>query len=362
MTSTRTSSTTPATRQLWDRLAQLPLAIDSIRCQQLELEGATSFTRLTTEIELEGAGSVGRGEDPAYSTDCQRALPAHFEALPLTGSWTLGSFAEHLDTLQVSPGEQWDDHPNFHRWAIESAALDLALRQTGQSLADVAHRELRPLRFCVSTGLGSPPSTTKLHDWLESWPQIEFKLDASREWDDALVAELAQTGAVRVVDIKGMYEGDWIDNTPDPELYARVAQGLPGVYIEDPKLRDDTRAALGDDGLRRVTWDAPLHSLADLLDAPHPPAAANIKPSRFGSVRELLLVIAYCEEHELPMYAGGQFELGYGRTQAQVLASLFYAESANDIAPASWHTARPGADVPRSPLSLPAGPGFGFEA
>ena len=46
------------------------------------------------------------------------------------------------------------------------------------------------------------------------YPEIRFKLDASDKWTDEVVAELAATGAVDVVDLKGLYDGDWVDATP----------------------------------------------------------------------------------------------------------------------------------------------------
>jgi len=58
------------------------------------------------------------------------------------------------------------------------------------------------------------------------------------------------------------------------------------------------------------------------------------------------------------MYGGGQFELGAGRSQIQRLASLFYADGPNDVAPSVYNEggARPG--LPRSPLPSPEGPGL----
>src|SRR5665809_129848 len=49
---------------------------------------------------------------------------------------------------------------------------------------------------------------------------------ANGKWDDALVAELAATGAVDSVDFKGQYRGTTVDTPPDAALYGRVAEGL----------------------------------------------------------------------------------------------------------------------------------------
>jgi hypothetical protein len=54
------------------------------------------------------------------------------------------------------------------------------------------------------------------------------------------------------------------------------------------------------------------------------------------------------------MYGGGQFELGYGRGQIQALASLFYADAPNDVAPADYNLGDPRPGLPASPLEPPA--------
>ena len=46
----------------------------------------------------------------------------------------------------------------YRRWAYESAALDLALRQNGMSLHEALGREPRPVNFVVSLRLGEPPT------------------------------------------------------------------------------------------------------------------------------------------------------------------------------------------------------------
>src|SRR5690606_14873035 len=97
----------------------LPVRIDSIDASQLELEGASAFTRRSTVVELHGGGHVGRGEDIAYSTDAQAVLPERFRALDLAGEWTIGSLAQHLDGVRIEvPDGMGDDKPGYHRWAL----------------------------------------------------------------------------------------------------------------------------------------------------------------------------------------------------------------------------------------------------
>ena len=53
--------------------------------------------------------------------------------------------------------------PLLRRWGFESAALDLALRQNGLSLAEALGRELAPLSYVVSLGLGSASPENELY-------------------------------------------------------------------------------------------------------------------------------------------------------------------------------------------------------
>lgn len=305
------------------------------------------FTRLTTIVHLRGAGHEGTGEDTTYSEAEQLAFRAAGSVLPAAGEHTIESFSALFEGMS-----------SYRRWAVESAALDLALRQAGQPLWQVLGREPRPLTFVSSMGLGRPPDAGRLLRRLELYPALRFKLDATSDWDDALVEQLARTGAVDTIDLKGQYKGTIVDQGPDARLYTLVAEGFPDAWIEDPALVPETDAVL-EPFRDRITWDAPIHSIADIEGLPFPPKTINIKPSRFGSIEALFETYDYLAEKGIGAYGGGQFELGGGRRQAQYLASLFHPDAANDLAPAPYNDneLRPG--LPESPLEpAPAAAGF----
>ena len=87
----------------------------------------------------------------------------------------------------------------------------------------------------------------------------------------------------------------------------------------------------------RVTWDAIIHSVEDIEALPWPPRTVNVKPSRFGSVERLFAAYDYCEAHGIGAYGGGQWELGPGRGQIQLLAALFHPDTPNDVAPREFN-------------------------
>jgi hypothetical protein len=330
-------------------VSDLPLTIESHALERREQQVSSEFTRVTTLIHLSGAEEEGIGEDVTYSEEDHDRFAAPGAALSLAGTWTLASFSEHLDDLDF-----WPEPPgmeafrDYRRWAFESAALDLALRQDGRSLSDVLGREPRPVRFVVSMRLGEP-STAAVRRVLDLYPATMFKLDARPDWTPELVDELVELGAVDSIDLKGQYTGTVVDNPPDPELYRLVAEGFPEAWLEDPALTEETEPVLAPHR-DRITWDAPIHSVTDIESLPFPPRMTNIKPSRFGTVRRLFEAYDYCEERGIGMYGGGQFELGVGRGQIQYLASLFHPDTPNDVAPGGYNVSPPATGLPTSPL------------
>jgi hypothetical protein len=178
------------------------------------------------------------------------------------------------------------------------------------------------------------------------------------DWTPELVADLAALGVVDSVDLKGQYKGTVVDNPADPALYRLVAEGFPEAWIEDPALTAETEPVL-EPHRDRITWDAPIHSVADIEALPFPPRMVNIKPSRFGTLRRLFEAYDYCAGREIGMYGGGQFELGVGRGQIQHLASVFHADTPNDVAPGGYNLSPLDPELPESPLPpAPGAPGF----
>src|SRR5918992_976501 len=196
----------------WDQLASLPLEIDRYELEGRELAFSEEFVRYTTLITLRGGGEEGVGEDVVYD------------------------------------------------------GLDHTLRQAGRSLAEHLGRELRPLTYVVSMRLGNfgddtPETSERMLRVLERYPGTRFKLDPTNTWSDALIAELAASGAVDSLDLKGQYKGTPVDVDTDPELYRKLIEAFPDAWLEDPDINEETRPVL--EPVRdRITWDAPIHSVA----------------------------------------------------------------------------------------------------
>jgi L-alanine-DL-glutamate epimerase-like enolase superfamily enzyme len=355
---------------LWGLVRDLPLVIEGVALEPLSVRYSPEFERRSTVVHLYGAGQEGIGEDVIYDPELHvldpiSAPPGERAAQPdpphpLLGEMTLASFSQRLAQLDLfgalSPGQP--AYRRYRIWAYESAALDLALRQAGTSLHVALGRQPAPLRFVVSTRLGDPATLDPLEKRLAIAPQMRFKLDPTVSWDDDFVACLVELNVVDSVDLKGFYEGTIVDNPADLELYRRVAEAFPEAWIEDPKLTPDTEAVLAAH-MSRVTWDAPIHEVADIEALAVEPKCINVKPSRIGSLQDLFAVYEHCEARGIACYGGGQSELGPGRGQIQYLASLLHPDASNDVAPSGWNLPQPPVDLPGSPLQ-PAPAPLGF--
>jgi hypothetical protein len=347
---------------LYDRVADLSIDIEDWEFERHERETSSGFARATTVISLRGDGHTGRGEDVTYDTAEHDALHETNPGWGLAGEYTVASFSAALDTTDLFFGRDLDreDFHSYRRWALESAALDLALRQSGTNLGAALDRRYNPVRFVISTRLGDPPTTGRVEEWLAIQPEAEFKLDPTPDWTDELVEDLAATGAVRIADLKGTYEGTVVDNPADSDLYRRVLSGFPEAIIEDPRLTDETRELFAGEE-DRVSWDHPITGIESIESLPFEPRWLNIKPSRFGTVESLLDSIEHCLERDIHLYGGGQFELAVGREHIQTLASLFYPGGPNDVAPGGYNDPELTTGLPDSPLVAPAAPaGLGF--
>jgi hypothetical protein len=333
-------------------VAGLPLAIEHCELLPLVRDTSSGFTKVSIVVRLSGGGHDGEGEDITWDQIDQIELLRRGDQLTwLRGARTFDEVSTLLELANLFPVEPIRESARFYRrWAFESAALDLALRQNGRSLQNAIGRAVRPVSFVASIRIGEPASLRPLHELLQVVPDLRFKLDPTPSWDDDLVGELARLGCVDVIDMKGWYRNLTVAMDPEAGLYNRVIGGLTDAWIEDPALDRGTMALL-EQHRDRITWDEPIHSVADIEAMPWRSRMLNLKPARFGSVRALFDTYDYCAANGIGAYGGGMFELGPGRGQIQYLASLFHPDAPNDVAPEGYNAPSPPPDLPRSPLA-----------
>ena len=321
---------------LYARIADLKLQIDDYALERHE-HVTPEWTRITTTIVMRGGGLEGRGEDVTYEVPEHDVLAAQ-APVDLSGVTTFDEASGALAPFGLG----------YRRWGFESAALDLALRQAGQTLGGALGLSYRPVRFCMSTR----------HDvraWLDGAPGLEFKLDPESAWDDAYIDWLAASGRVRVLDLKAHYAAaTGVSQEPDERLYVACRDRFDDdTTIEDAWFADGW-LDLFRGHEHRLAFDAIIHSVADIEALPFLPRRMNIKPSRFGPIVNLFAAIEFCKAHRIALYGGGQTELDVGRDHIQALASLFYSAAANDVAPREYNEGEARRGLPQSPLPAPA--------
>jgi L-alanine-DL-glutamate epimerase-like enolase superfamily enzyme len=327
-------------RVLWviDALWRIQVTIAAVEREELR-----RGDRWTTLVRLLGDGAEGWGEDVTHDSSDRHAFGA-LDLDGLVGTWTLGDLGEILDGLEaLGAAASWPVVRAYRRWAIESAALDLALRQAGTDLSAVLGLKTAPVSVVVSMRVDDPAPVLRL---LHDHPATRLKLDARSLWTEATLQALVATERVDVIDLKGTAPGSSVHELPGADRYQRLAAAFPDAIFEDPV---PALAEL----LPRIAWDEPIHGLGDLdaLPAPH---AVNVKPCRIGSLTGTLELIEHCRDRGIALYGGGHSEIGPGRGQAQLLAALFYPDGPNDIAPDPLRT---------SPISPPVGlSGFRWES
>jgi hypothetical protein len=337
----------------WERLAELPLTIESVELNFPRLP-LPNFDRVVTVIALKGLGETGLGEDVVYEADEHDRVRSRPPVVEAVGTWTLGSFCERVAATDLFPVEApaHEVSRRYRRWAWESAALDLALRQADTDIATALDRTPKPVTFVSSARVGSPPSLAALQPYLDAVPDLRFKLDAGADWDDAFLAELAAFGRADCVDFKAFYTGTVVDVHISPEHTLRIAKAVPEATLEDVAPGKATDLVAKHDAAR-LSWDAPIEDVADIAALPITPQRMNVKPSRIGSIQGLLAAYDLLHELGAELYGGGQFELSVGRGQIILLASLMHPHGANDTAPVAFHGFKPGGELPSSPLPAP---------
>ncbi|MDX6566462.1 MAG: hypothetical protein QOE10_2124, partial [Gaiellales bacterium] len=201
-------------------VAGLPLVIERCELQPLVRDTTSGFTKVSIVVRLSGGLHVGEGEDITWDQiDQIEFLRGGDDLTWMHGSRTFDAFSRLLGLANLFPVEPIRDSARFYRrWAFESAALDLALRQNGLSLQDAVSRPARPVNFVASVRIGDPPSLLPLQIRLRVDPGLRFKLDPTPTWDDDLVRELARLDCVEVIDLKGHYRNVNVAMGPEAGL------------------------------------------------------------------------------------------------------------------------------------------------
>src|SRR4051812_20202348 len=163
----------------YSRVAGLPLRIERCELVPLARDTTSGFTKISIVVRLTGGGHVGEGEDITWDQIDQIEQLRHAGDLTwLRGRRTFDAFSTLLGLADLFPVEPIRESArDYRRWAFESAALDLALRQSGVSLQDAVGRTARPVTFVVSARVADAAGLASIRALRERDPTLRFKLD-----------------------------------------------------------------------------------------------------------------------------------------------------------------------------------------
>ena len=152
----------------YDLIADLPLEVDDYALEGLERDVSS---RVHAPVHRDPPARRRRGGPRRgrhlrrRSTTSRSRTPDRRCRWPAAGRIARRS-PSHLGGARPVPGGARvaaTSRALYRRWAFESAALDLALRQAGTPLHEVLGREPRPVTFVVSLRLGEPATLEPMH-------------------------------------------------------------------------------------------------------------------------------------------------------------------------------------------------------
>ena len=343
----------------FDALADLPLEIEGYELEGLEFE--TGELRTADDGRSTSGAAARRGSARTSSTTPSTTSPCRTPAptLDLTGHATLGEFCEFIGGV--------DTFPRRAASATSRATTGAGPSSRRRSTWRCARRgSASPRRSAASRGRSTSsarcassarrgraaPRSSRCGASSTAYPDLRFKLDPTNDWDDELIAELVETGAVDSLDLKGFYKGTAGRRRDRPRALREADRGLPRRLARGPRRqrRDPAAAragrATGSPGTRRSTRSPTSRR------CPGRREMVNIKPSRFGGLRDLCATYDYCDERGIGAYGGGQWELGVGPRPDPVPRLALPSRHAQRHRPARLQRPRAGAEpgLPTSPL------------
>ena len=349
--------------RLW---AAMPVRLSSVevRRRAVPLADYPGGPRPSSVVCLSGDGCRGFGENVAFTDEEQDRFMArvpHFLAVVSEN----GDKAGHKDDDKSAASVEWwtmrlasagpSPRAPYERAALEAALIDLAMRQGGWSLGELAGAAEGgvPVRY-VASFAASPDPCGQIRRLRRGGYVGDLKLDVDPGWDQRTCEALAAERGVAILDFKGRGTA---------ETVRRLAALFPETIFEDPPPGATPP---------RVSRDIAVGDADVALIAASRGEAVNLKAPRMGGPLELLkglqLVLqaaetAHARRPSVPAYFGGMFEVGVGRIQARQLAALYCSDAPNDLAlnieaGADAHAAGGGAASPPVIVRLD-GIGFG---
>ena len=219
--------------------------MESYELEPLEEEVSSDFTRLSTVIRMRGGGEEGVGEDVTYDALDHVALQEAGPVLPLAGSYTIDSFCGLLEGLDLFPAPPVREVSRlYRRWGFESAALDLALRQAGRSLAAGARTRAAPGHVRGVAAARRAADDRAGRAGARSLPDLRFKLDPDERLERRADRRAGRDGRGRLGRLQGLLQGHRRRPAARPGSLPARDRGVSRRVARGPGLTDETRPVL----------------------------------------------------------------------------------------------------------------------
>ena len=346
----------------WSRVADFlatPVSLHSMELLVLEVPQHETFVsaigkrqsrqalivKWTDKNGVSGYGECGCRPDPYYSHEFLTAaieVISHFIYPAIKKARTYG---EVLSAMQPIRGWQ------FTRAAVEFAMNDAIRRATGKGI--IEHCGLQQAdRVPVGISLGMFGTVTALEEKLAAieclgYKRLKFKI-APTYTDEAVINALTSlTHPYVAFDANGSFSEDtFVQLAPFAATGSVIEQPFaPGyVHLVESFAKQYTSLALCLD--EEIAHSGHLQQYLSLM------AELNLKPGRVGGLYASLQLIDMTRQFNLPVWIGGMFETGIGRTQNLQLAALLPEAKAHDLSPSSRYFKR---DVLQEPVTMQDG-------
>jgi O-succinylbenzoate synthase len=205
---------------------------------------------------------------------------------------------------QKDPVEVWKA-PQLERIPV---GISLGLFESTKAAIDRVAREFESgytrIKLKIKPGLPA----NYLADVRQAFPEAPIGVDANGSFGETHVEELARLEALNLLMIEQPFAPDRLD------LCAKLKQAAPGVNL----CLDESVSGAG-----HLHTAHALGSVDEL----------NLKPGRVGGQLTSIELSDLCESMNIPVWIGGMFETGIGRSSNLRIAARFPQAIGHDLSP-----------------------------
>lgn len=320
------------------------------------------LARVEDEAGNEGWGECTCGEVPTYSEEWTDSCWLTIERIlgPLVLKSEIESAADSWDVMSPMKGNR------MSKATLETAIWDLEAKSNSLPLWQHLGGVRDEIACGVSIGIQETIEDLVAKIRIEvdaGYRRIKVKIKPGWDYD------VVETVREEFGDILLMADANSAYSLDDIDLFKRMEKFDLMMY-EQPLDHDDIfdHAKLQEEIKTPVCLDESIHSPADARKAIELGACKiiNVKLGRVGGHAEAREIERVGREAGIPLWCGGMLEAGIGRAHNIAMSTLKGFTLPGDVSASKryWHEdiIEPEVDVtPKGMISVPAGPGIGFE-